>query len=206
MKRILFSILAFALFACNGDDDNNSGNNPNPPLTGNYISVTADGSQTTLQEGTTYQYSISNGGLFGEDYCIYSFGGGLSSFQASSTNHQATISFDNHYVTSECNATEVFATLFETGEFTYGNGNNQGIVVYYAEPGSDHFTSESGSQTGSTFEVTEVTPITTTDIFGTQVSVRVNGNFSCTVYNPENPAENITLENGVFSIVLFPTD
>jgi len=203
MKKIIIPFLAIAFVACNSDDDNSGSNAPNPPFAGNFASITANGVAVPMQEGPTYAQSFSNGSSVGA-ICSYDYGASFSNLENASAHPQILISFQDIYISAACDGMEdeVFSTLFETAAYPYSNGSNPGMLVIYTPAGAEPYISNLGSQTGSTFEVTEVTALESSSIFGTDLSMRVKGNFTCKVYNPDMPADVITIENGSFSFIL----
>jgi hypothetical protein len=156
-----------------------------------------------MQEGPIYTQSSSNGSSIGA-MCSYDYGASFSNFENASAHPQILISFEDIYISAACDGMddEVFSTLFETAPYPYSNGNNPGMLVIYTPAGAEPYISNFRSQTGSTFEVTEVTALESSSIFGTDLSMQVKGNFTCKVYNPEMRSDVITIENGSFSFIL----
>lgn len=86
--------------------------------------------------------------------------------------------------------------ILHTGMFGYGKSNIggttiQGAVIEYTDASGVFWTSEAGPQTGSTFEITEITDNAT----GASEKI-FKANFSCKLYKETNPSVSITLVNG----------
>lgn len=94
--------------------------------------------------------------------------------------------------------------MFKVGAYTYGNSNiggttTEGAVVEYIDATGEYWSSEGGSQAGSTFAITTIIPNTS----GYSEKI-FTATFNCKLYNvmdPSKPA--LTLTNGTMRGTLF---
>jgi hypothetical protein len=96
------------------------------------------------------------------------------------------ISFPNNTVPTESN----FMTLFTTGTKTFGTGISE---VYLIIAPNVEWSSKGGDQTGSTYEITQVTSTGTPS----EPKYKVVIKFDCKVYKTSDPTQSKTITKGI---------
>lgn len=96
---------------------------------------------------------------------------------------------------------EDLEAMFRLGSFTYGKGVSapetvDGAVVKYVDANGKEWSSEPGSQAGSTFSVTELTPIHTSGWDGRVVTIK----FSCNLY--DEGGNSIQVKDGIIRSII----
>lgn len=209
MKKLLFVALPFLLLSCSSDNDNTYV----PPI------ETPSGNAYSYMRGTMngtpfdYTYKLNNPNsdiAYGAMVNIsqlgfdrwFSYGGQFSPEIMS--DERIYISFANVFSGSYEEESVEFHNAFETIATNYLDYNEdnvlhyKGIDVGYQASEGVYYYSTGGSQTGSTFTITDTSE-------GTEGGLKtktVVGTFNCKLYNQDNAADVKTITNGTFKVVL----
>lgn len=87
-----------------------------------------------------------------------------------------------------------FADYFAPGNYTYADLSEEGVAVQIGLPNGTYYDSKYGPQSGSSFEIISIKK----EYSGFDLYVKVHVEFSCKVYNINDPSDVKTITNGVF--------
>ncbi len=210
MKTLnLFSILAlsiaitllFVVSGCNNDDDDTTPDTPENPaqqvlyfFRGDIDGAMEEIEVTALNEASVYN---SHSASLGLDTCVISYGSFLEA--AFEEEPAFGIDLENFYIGACSLEYDVFQDLFNTQSLPFAqdgvNSTENSAIVSWSN--NDKFYSSAyGEQTNSTFTITNLTFVE--NAFGKFYDVE--GTTNCKMYNTDNPAESITLENAEFKV------
>lgn len=225
MKKntILFSVIlliALQFTACSDSSEDGGGSEVNSSEYLWYFSGKIDGVPFVYgqrEDLTGDNYFLSNSNTL-PSTCAYSSDNGFT------YNTGIYPSFDEslptmdlefvrmHICSSGSSQSEVFNDLFPVKEYTLAESDedideNAGKVGAYYSPsasGVDYYNTYGGSQAGSYFEITSSVPYNETFAGYTFVSQEIEGNFSLTLYNQNDPSDTVEITEGKFKITLEP--
>lgn len=217
LKYLIALILIGSLFSCNKEDDvNNStgstnnydpdGNNNEPIVpAGLHIQAIIDNQPWSVEAGqvNTDLYSDNQKSYNGNntEVIINYRSGFIKSFYAGEQD-TLLISFskNTHPTNSYYQTDLLFYSDFTTGSKTYystTNSENVGVEIIYKDKNNVVWTSSTGSQTSSSFQVTNSLSKTDGNGFPYQ---EVTGNFSCVVYSQTAPVQAKFISNAIFRL------
>lgn len=211
MKKLFLLALPFILLSCSSDDSGDSApiiptpqdTTPYSYARGNMDGVAFDYTfkLNDITGQTTYApiTSIHGGGTITSG--SFSYGGMFSPI--GNFDKFIYVSFDNMYNGSDEDESENFIETMGTLPTNYISFAQddvfvKGVSVGYTISEGLTYTSMGGSQTGSTFTVTD----TAEGMDGPYPTKTVTGTFSCKLYNQSNAADVINVTNGTFKIVM----
>ena len=209
MKKLLFLALPFLFAACSSDDDNAYV----PPTTNPgdaYAYARGD------MDGTSFNYTYNLNDISGQTaygpFTSISGGGSITSGTFSYGGMFSPIgdfdkfiyvAFDNMYTGGDEDETENFLETMTTLPTNYinsaqGDAYVKGVSVAYTISEGNTYSSLGGSQTGSTFVITD----TSEGMDGPYETKTVTGTFSCKLYKQNDATDVINVTNGTFKIVM----
>jgi hypothetical protein len=193
---LMLAIVAVAITGCNKGDDPGGGG-PGPGPGGNsFITATIDGATINLTEGQNNVFA----------YAALTFpvdASYIASLIRPDPLAEMTVEIGNLVGTDlETPPTNAeFTSLFTTGprDFVPDPSTEPGVSFNYlmGTDITDFYTTKTGDQTGSNFNITSVQSIS---VPGEVAYMRVNGTFNCKIYALMTQ-EMKTVTNGSFSLV-----
>ena len=209
MKKLFLLALPFVMFSCSSDDDNTY-YPPIPPAGDAYAYMRGD------MDGAAFNYtynlnditgqtaygpitSITGGGSITSG--SFSYGGMFSPI--GNFDKFIIVGFNNMYTGGDQDETENFyetMTTLPTNyiDFAQDNVFLKGVDVSYTVSDNLTYSSMGGSQTGSTFTVTNATE----GMDGPYKIKTITGTFSCKLYNRDDSSDVINVTNGTYKVVL----
>ena len=195
MKNTLLFILSIGLLvtsACkkdNSDNESNNDNNTNTFTAAYYIKGTLDGVSVDIQ-----QVSITSG------YNSGMIGGSEGAQNPAMCLHSQGSTFTNPFIAGtpeyytgiykvfppdeydECNLSYAeYESILHTGSFSYASASSEeGAFVHYVDANRTYWSTEAGSQAGSTFNITSYT----TDPTGAAPKI-AKYEFDCKLYDDD---------------------
>jgi hypothetical protein len=115
---------------------------------------------------------------------------------------ELSVSFSGiRYTTDEYynNRKETYLTYFYLGNYNFysvSSASNPGVEIFYIDENQEKWSSKFGTQTTSTFNVTNCE----TKNWGTAYGKNMKGTFSCKIYSETNPTLFKTVSNGKFNL------
>jgi hypothetical protein len=209
MKKLLMLALPFIMFSCSSDDDNPVTPPVTLPAADSYSYMRGTMGATpfdytyNLNDATSpiaYGATVSISQLGFERW--FSYGGEFA--PSIMSDKHLYVSFENIYSGSYENETLQFHTAFATiptNYVTYDQAEGQhlkGVTVGYQAAENVYYYSNGGSQSGSTFTVTNSSE-------GTEGGLKTKtivGTFSCKLYNEADVSDVLTINNGTFKVVV----
>ncbi len=199
MRKLLILCVSIALISCDSDDGGSSGPSTPSPTAEYYITSTMDGSNVMYEDDDTYEITLSLDANIGSEGCTFNYGSFLSN---ASQNYLPSygITFKNWIQTlpGQCTDDDTFAPSFEVGPVNFSFGTMKGVVITYQTSEGQTYTTAAGTQDNNLFEVTAIEIVEPTTF--SDVSAKIKGTFSCTLYNNTNPTDLKVITNGTFSL------
>ena len=190
---ILFPLL---ILSCSDDDD--AGSTPDLPSAAYFFQANIDGESVTWEQAKDNFYAgLGSGG-----------GGDIDSYHAQQFSTITQVSFSGGefesapFVSVEFNETfvsspdlEELVAIYQLGDYSYSvQDNNEnagdGVAIIYSPDGDKVWSTYNGSQTGSTFELTEFIDNTNP----AESPKIISAEFKCTLYDDEG--NSIELSSG----------
>lgn len=202
MKRIIYFFtlltIVFTFTNCQKDDDSTDIEVQEETQTFQYyLTGELDGLELSMTEGDgTYNNGI--GGIMGdfdEDgistfFTDYTFSSSSNIGVGSYLHFFKTLTSEDEYYTKEYQTSIVSLDTYEYATEDSYNGN---VAFTYSDKEGVSWSTERGSQEGSTFEVIELVDNTSGDNISYQI---FTAHFSCMLYNEKGESKKLT--NGVF--------
>lgn len=211
MKKLFLLALPFILFSCSSDDSGDAAPIvPIPESTNSYAYLRGD------LDGVPFDYTFKLNDIFGQTSytAITSISGGGSITSGSfsyggmftpigNPDQFAYVSFDNMYYGDDTEESENFLNSMEVLPSNYitfaqDDALTKGVDLGYQESEGVNYSTMGGSQTGSTFVITD----SSEGMDGPYPIKTVSGTFSCKLYNQDDNTDVINVTNGTFKIVM----
>lgn len=202
LLALLSCVSLFTFTSCNNNDDDSVDPEVTIPDDALYYFVgIVDGAElsifvTLTNDNTSYH---TNGASIDVQSCTIDYGG-LIGNQDDTIKPFFDITLKNYYQGACDDEVDTFNSLFPQEDVAFYDENDPGAksVIIGFENSAGFFSSEFGDQQSSAFKVTKSTE--ENNAFGKFQTIE--GEVSCRLYNQDNPAESILLENGKFIISL----
>jgi hypothetical protein len=195
--------LVLCLFSMCKKDSKNSSNTPNQTY---YVKGTLNGQAWNWQvpaDGSTYVVGSSSslGNYQG------TISGGITALVSASAGFQPQlgIEFKTFNKGEDDDATTVFNNFVNTGNWAFASTLNytvgtKSIVVYYTDNAGNQYSS-TGSQSGSSFNVVTVTPVTGS-VYNSDSGLKIKVTFNCKLYPVSGTGSAITITNTEATVFL----
>ncbi len=199
-------MLSISLFSCSSDEGSGSGTSNALVYFKANLNGTALNYHLDNYTAPTHYYNFTNG--FQGDGFDRSYYYGCSMEPATNIGMypQIRLSFENLFntATSSSTETDIFYSLFDTVPTNFITSDQnydkvKGITVDYQSPEGTLYSTEYGSQSGSTMTVTSATD--GIEEGGSLQTETIVGTVNCKLYNSSNPSDVITLTNGQFKLI-----
>jgi hypothetical protein len=195
--------LVLCLFSMCKKDSKNSSNTPNQTyyikgtLNGQALNWQVPADESTYVVGSSSSLSNNQGDISGGITALVSASAG---FQP-----QLGIEFKTFNKGENDDATTVFNNFVNTGNWAFANTLNyavgtKSIVIYYTDNSGNQYSSI-GSQSGSSFNVVTVTPVTGS-VYNSDPGLKIKLTFNCKLYPVSGTGSAITITNTEATVFL----
>lgn len=205
MKKIILAALSIVLFSCGGDSDTTT---PVATEDANYFRARLNGNPFDYTQNNTLaptHVAVPSFGYSGVGFDHSHYYASMMMPYPTPDNYypRMELSFDNMYLSdsNDTGETEAFYGLFQPAPTnflndTQANNHEKGITCTYIKQDGTIYSTQYGTQTGSTMTVTS--SVSGKD--GNFKTKKLKGTITCKLYNEMDPTDVITLTNGTYKL------